>query len=87
MNPKELSPLELERLSRGRRVSVDGLEVSSDTISEFIGALRFIAAEEAVKQRGGFGIMKKEIAVPPGTNGGFRYRYADTYRYRYPRWY
>ena len=81
------SQIVLERLTQGRRVSVDGIEVSNDTIAEVIGALRFIAAEDAVKARGGFSAMKKEIAVPPGTNGGFRYRFADAYRYRYPRWY
>ena len=86
-NTPTTSQVILQRLTTGRRVSVDGLEVSNDSISEVIGALRFLAAEEAVKARGGFAAMRKEIAVPPSANGGFRYRFGDAYAYRHPRWY
>ena len=87
-NRQSNSQVILERISQGRRVSVDGIDVSNDTISEVIGALKFLAADEAVKANGGgFSALKREKAVPPSTNGGFRYRFANAHNYRYPRWY
>ena len=73
----------VERLSQGRRVSVDGIEVSNDTISDVIMLLDKIAADEGLKNAAGaFSLLSREIAVPPSTNGGHRLRFPRTFDYR-----
>ena len=75
----------VERLGQGRRVSVDGIEVSNDTISDVIMLLDKVAADEGLKNaagRGAFSLISREIAVPPSTNGGHRLGFPRTFDYR-----
>ena len=72
----------IERLSTGRRVSVDGIDVGFDSITEIITALKFVKGQEALKTGGAFSSIRREIAVPPGTNGGHRLRFPVPHQYR-----
>ena len=60
------SPTVTERLSTARRASVDGIEVSFDSLSEFILAKKFENGDKALaSSTGAFGTLCREIAVPP----------------------
>ena len=76
----------ITRLGSARRVSADGIEASFDSTTEFLRLYEKIKTEEALQASGGgFGALQREIAIPPGTNGGFRYRFGNAYAYRHPR--